>query len=115
MSDDLTRKTCTPCQGGIPPLGPTRAKELLASIPGWSLLDEARRLERRYTFGNFREALDFVVLLGALAEEQGHHPDIAFGWGWVTVSWQTMKIKGLHENDFIMAAKTDCLTNATGS
>lgn len=109
MSDDLTRKTCTPCQGGIPPLGPTRAKELLAATPGWSLLDEAHRLEKRYTFDNFREALDFVVRLGELAEQQGHHPDIAFGWGWATVSWQTKKIKGLHENDFIMAAHTDSL------
>lgn len=109
MRDDLSRKTCTPCQGGIPPLGPTEAKALLAATPGWSLLDEARRLEKRYTFGNFREALDFVVRLGELSEQQGHHPDIAFGWGWATVSWQTRKIKGLHENDFIMAARTDTL------
>jgi 4a-hydroxytetrahydrobiopterin dehydratase len=109
MSDDLKEKTCTPCQGGIPPLGPTRARELLASTPGWSLLDEARRLEKHYRFGNFREALDFVLLLGELSEQQGHHPDISFGWGWATVSWQTKKIKGLHENDFIMAAKTDIL------
>ena len=109
MSEQLSTRSCTPCQGGIPPLGPTRAKELLASTPGWSMLDEARRLEKRYTFGNFREALEFVTRLGELSEEQGHHPDISFGWGWATVSWQTKKIKGLHENDFIMAARTDGL------
>lgn len=109
MSNELSTRSCTPCQGGIPPLEPTHAQELLASIPGWKLLDEARRLEKRYTFNNFSEALDFVARVGELSEQQGHHPDISFGWGWATVSWQTKKIKGLHDNDFIMAAKTDRL------
>jgi 4a-hydroxytetrahydrobiopterin dehydratase len=72
-------------------------------------MDEARRIERTFRFGNFRDALAFVQGVGELAEAQGHHPDISFGWGYATVSLRTKKIKGLHENDFIMAAKIDHL------
>ena len=66
-------------------------------------------IERTYRFGNFREALAFVDHVGALAEAEGHHPDVCFGWGYATISLQTHKIKGLHENDFILAAKVDQL------
>ena len=69
----------------------------------------ARRIERTFRFRNFREALDFVQKVGDLAEAEGHHPDISFGWGYATVSLRTKKIKGLHENDFIMATKIDRL------
>jgi 4a-hydroxytetrahydrobiopterin dehydratase len=72
-------------------------------------LDDARRIERTFRFRDFREALTFVETVGELAEAQGHHPDIGFGWGYATVSLRTKKIKGLHENDFIMAAKIDRL------
>jgi 4a-hydroxytetrahydrobiopterin dehydratase len=106
MNEDLLSKTCTPCRGGIPPLTTAEAERYLAQAPGWTLVDEGRGIERTFTFGNFKEALDFVVKVGQLAESEGHHPDIGFGWGWARVSWQTKKIKGLHENDFIMAAKT---------
>jgi len=75
--------------------------------PQWDLLDEAHRIERHFKFRNFREALNFVIVVGALAEAEGHHPDVSFGWGHVTISLQTKKIKGLHENDFIMASKID--------
>jgi len=109
MDEDLTRKACTPCQGGIPPLTAEEAGRRLGSVTGWNLLDDGRRLEKRYAFPDFRAALDFVVRLGELSERQGHHPDVSFGWGWAVVSWQTKKIKGLHENDFIMAAQTDRL------
>ncbi|MDN0075276.1 4a-hydroxytetrahydrobiopterin dehydratase [Crenobacter sp. SG2303] len=112
MSDDLTSRKCTPCQGGIPPLGKDEAEALLAQAPGWLLAGSGKRLERSFLFKNFREAFDFVVAVGELAETQGHHPDISFGWGWATVSWQTKKIKGLHENDFIMAAKTSALAES---
>jgi 4a-hydroxytetrahydrobiopterin dehydratase len=107
MSDDLLSKTCTPCRGGIPPLSGGEAESYLNQAPGWALMDENRRIERSFAFKNFKEALDFVAALGALAEREGHHPDISFGWGSARVSWQTKKIKGLHENDFIMAAKTN--------
>jgi 4a-hydroxytetrahydrobiopterin dehydratase len=110
MSDDLLSKTCTPCQGGIPPLSRSEAEAYMARVPGWKFTDEGRAIERSFRFKNFKEALDFVLKIGALAETEGHHPDISFGWGWAKISWQTKKIKGLHENDFIMAAKTDELS-----
>jgi 4a-hydroxytetrahydrobiopterin dehydratase len=112
MSDDLSSKTCTPCRGGIPPLTRTEAERYSAQAPGWALVDEGRTIERGFKFKNFKEAMDFVARLGNLAESEGHHPDISFGWGWATVSWQTKKIRGLHENDFIMAAKTNELAGA---
>jgi 4a-hydroxytetrahydrobiopterin dehydratase len=70
-------------------------------------MDEAHRIERSFRFRDFREALTFVQEIGELAETEGHHPDISFGWGNATVSLQTKKIKGLHENDFILATKID--------
>jgi 4a-hydroxytetrahydrobiopterin dehydratase len=75
--------------------------------PDWTLLDQAARLERTYRFKNFREAFAFVERAAALAETESHHPDIGFGWGFATISLRTKKIKGPHENDFIMAAKLD--------
>ena len=75
--------------------------------PDWELRDDVRRIERASRFRNFREALAFVQQAGELAESEGHHPDISFGWGHATVSLSTKKIKGLHENDFIMASKID--------
>jgi len=110
MNDPLLSKTCTPCRGGDPPLAAVEAEQLLKQAPGWALMDEARRIERTFKFKNFKEALDFVTMVGDLAEVEGHHPDIGFGWGWARVSWETKKIKGLHENDFIMAAKTGRLS-----
>lgn len=107
---DLARKTCTPCQGGIPPLTAEAARQYLADVPGWDLVDDGRKIQRSYRFTSFKESLAFVDHVGALAEAEGHHPDIAFGWGYATVSLQTKKIKGLHENDFILAAKIDQLT-----
>src|SRR5437899_1594061 len=75
--------------------------------PDWQLADEAHRIERSFRFRNFREALTFVQEIGELAEAEGHHPNISFGWGNATISLQTKKIKGLHENHFIMATKID--------
>ena len=109
MSTEIAEKKCTPCQGGIPPMTQERAQAMLAEAPEWKLLDEATRIERQFWFTNFREALAFVNTVGELAEDEGHHPDVCFGWGYVRVSLQTKKIKGLHENDFIMAAKIDRL------
>jgi 4a-hydroxytetrahydrobiopterin dehydratase len=107
MTAELVNKTCTPCRGGIPPLTREQAERLHAEAPDWQLPDEARRIERSFRFRNFREALTFVKEIGELAETEGHHPHICFGWGNATVSLQTKKINGLHENDFIMAAKID--------
>src|ERR1700719_4965991 len=107
MMDKLAEKTCTPCRGGIPPLTQEEAERLHVQVPDWELRDDAHRIERSFRFANFRKALSFVQRIGDLAETQGHHPDISFGWGYATVSLRTKKIKGLHENDFIMAGRID--------
>lgn len=107
MTAALAEKTCTPCRGGVSPLTPGEAEGYRADAPDWSLRDETTRIERTYRFKNFAEALGFVRRAGELAEAEAHHPDISFGWGYATVSLRTKKIKGLHENDFIMAAKLD--------
>jgi 4a-hydroxytetrahydrobiopterin dehydratase len=106
---ELATKTCTPCRGGVPPLDRQQAEAYLEQADEWQLLDDGKRIERRFRFKNFREALAFVDRVGALAEAEAHHPDISFGWGYATVSLYTHKIKGLHENDFIMAAKINRL------
>ena len=103
----LSQKTCTPCQGGIPPLTSTEAEAVLSQASGWQLLENGTRLERRFTFETFAAALAFVNRVGDLAEEEGHHPDITFGWGYANVLFYTHKIGGLHEKDFIMAAKVN--------
>lgn len=105
----LSQKTCTPCRGGIPPLTLGEAEGLLEQAPGWRLLDNGTRLERRFQFKNFAEAQAFVNRVGDLAEREGHHPDLGFGWGYANVLFYTHKINGLHENDFIMAAKVNAL------
>ena len=105
----LDQKTCVPCQGGIPPLTAEEAENLLPNAEKWKLIDQNTKLQRNFSFDNFVEALDFVNQVGNLAEEEGHHPDITFGWGYCSVIFYTHKINGLHENDFIMAAKTNNL------
>ncbi|WP_298424945.1 4a-hydroxytetrahydrobiopterin dehydratase [Rhodoblastus sp.] len=109
MTDALSGKSCTPCRGGVPPLTRQEAETYASQTPDWRLSPDADGIERRFRFGNFRDAFAFVRQVSDLAESEGHHPDIAFGWGYATISLQTRKIKGLHENDFIMAAKIDRL------
>lgn len=103
----LESKQCLPCKGGVEPLSRSDAQQFSQHAPMWQLSEDTHHIEREYKFKNFVEALAFVNRLGELAEEQGHHPDITFGWAYVRVVFYTHKIKGLHENDFIMAAKTD--------
>ncbi len=105
----IASKTCTPCQGGVEPLTPEEADKRQVDVPEWSLPDVAKRLERRYGFKDFAAAFAFVSKAADIAEAEGHHPDITFGWGYATVSLFTHKINGLHENDFIMAAKYDAV------
>jgi 4a-hydroxytetrahydrobiopterin dehydratase len=106
MLDD---KSCIPCRGGIPPLDENAASELLKQTPKWSLIDNASKIRRRFAFDNFVESLQFVNAVGEIAETEGHHPDITFGWGYAEVIIYSHKIGGLHENDFIVAAKIDKL------
>ena len=107
MSSAFAEKSCVPCRGGIPPLDRATAADYLYQAPEWALVDEATRIERTYRFKNFATSFAFVERAAALAERESHHPDIGFGWGYATVSLRTKKIKGLHENDFIMAVKLD--------
>ena len=86
MTETLAGKTCVPCRGGIPPLTRDEAQRLQAQAPDWQLADDAPRIERTFQFRNFRESLAFVQEVGELAETEGHHPDISFGWGYATVS-----------------------------
>jgi 4a-hydroxytetrahydrobiopterin dehydratase len=109
---DLAGRTCVPCRGGVPPMVRAEAEAYLREAPGWALRDDGTRIERTLKLKNFKEALVLVNRIGALAEDEGHHPDITFGWGYVTVSLHTHKIQGLHENDFIMAAKINRLAEA---
>jgi 4a-hydroxytetrahydrobiopterin dehydratase len=113
MPAALFEKNCTPCRGGIPPLSPAEAETLHKEAPDWDLLDGATRIARTFRFKNFREAFGFVARAAELAEAEAHHPDIIFGWGYATVALRTKKIKGLHENDFIMAAKLDRIARET--
>ncbi len=103
----LADKQCVPCKGGVPPLEPARVRELLDQLDrGWSMNAEGH-IERRYEFKNFAEALAFVNAVGAIAENEGHHPDLYLAWGRCTVEIWTHKIQGLTESDFYLAAKAD--------
>jgi 4a-hydroxytetrahydrobiopterin dehydratase len=106
----LTQKTCVPCQGGIPPLSAEEAQGYMDQVSGWELSANSDRIERRFSFGDFATAMAFVQKVGDLAEQEGHHPDICVGWGYANIILYTHKIDGLHENDFIMAAKVNALT-----
>lgn len=105
----LDQQSCVPCRGGIPPLSAPEAAQFLQQTPGWELIDDATRIRRTFRFDKFVPAMAFAQKVGELAEKQGHHPDITFGWGYCTVLFYTHKIRGLHENDFVMAAKVNAL------
>jgi 4a-hydroxytetrahydrobiopterin dehydratase len=105
MASDLASKTCVPCRGGVPPLSMDVASRLMEQLDGWTF--EQGHLTKSYAFGDFKGALEFVNRLGAIAEEQGHHPDVYMTWGKVSVEIWTHKIDGLTESDFILAAKFD--------
>ena len=107
MVSELAAKDCIPCKGGVPPLKGPDLEDLLAKLGGdWRLVEE-HHLEKQYRFKNFAQALDFTNAVGAIAEEQGHHPDIYLAWGKVGLKIWTHKIDGLTESDFVFAAKAD--------
>ena len=109
---ELSEMKCTACRGGEPTLTDDQIAELLPQVPDWQVveLEGVKRLERVFEFDNFAQALAFTNKVGDQAEEEGHHPALLTEWGKVTVSWWTHKIGGLHQNDFIMAARTDELS-----
>ena len=104
---ELAKKKCVAYEGFETPFNEIEAKALLNQVPGWELSDDAKMLSRAYKFKDFAEALAFTNKVGAIAESEGHHPDIGLHWGKVEVSLTTHAIKGLSENDFIVAAKID--------
>lgn len=109
----LAEKQCLPCRGGVEPLDSEAIRQFAGQLqPGWKVIDE-HHLEREYKFEDFRQALEFVNEVGELAERENHHPDIFLSYGKVVLQLWTHKIRGLHENDFILAAKIDALGTGT--
>lgn len=107
MSSELAEKRCVPCEGGVEPLDEDGIADYLGRVDDrWAVVD-GHHLEATFEFDDFRGALDFTNRAGEIAEEQGHHPEICLTWGEATVRIWTHAIDGLHENDFILAAKYD--------
>ena len=106
---NLVSKKCVPCEEGTTPLNRAEAEDFLEELPGWTLTRQGKGIAKEYRFKNFAEALAFANKIGAVAEAEGHHPDLAVSWGKVGVSLSTHSIGGLSENDFILAAKIDAL------
>jgi 4a-hydroxytetrahydrobiopterin dehydratase len=106
---DLAGKTCVPCRGGVPPLGADEINRLLGQVAGWSA-ENQHHITRTFEFPDFAQALAFVNKVGAVAEEQGHHPDIYLTWAKVRIDIWTHKVDGLTESDFILAAKISRLS-----
>ena len=112
--NDLLSKKCSPCEGGVIPFDISEIHKYQKKVDGWDLVQNEKKiyfLEKKFTFKNFLEAQDFVNKVGKISEDEGHHPDILFGWGYAKINITTHAIKGLSENDFILAAKIDEITN----
>lgn len=106
MTEQLADKKCVPCRGEVLPLKGKALEKLHNQVPQWKV-EKEHHLHREFRFPDFKQALDFVNRVGAIAEEEGHHPDILLGWGKAAITLWTHKINGLTESDFIMAAKID--------
>ena len=107
---DLANKKCVPCEGGMPSFDISQIHKYLKKIDGWEVKkdkDSNYFLEKEFKFKNFLQSQDFIIKIGEIAEKEGHHPDISFGWGYAKIKIFTHAIKGLAENDFILAAKID--------
>ena len=108
--NDLIKKKCVPCEGGAIPFDISEIHKYQKKVDGWSIIKNSKDiffLEKNFTFKNFKESQKFVNNVGVISEEEGHHPDIFFGWGYCNVKIFTHAIKGLAESDFILAAKID--------
>ena len=111
---ELKEQKCVSCTGDLPAATEEEINEYKTQIPDWKIVSENEELhlQRVYQFPDFKTALDFTNSVGEIAEEEGHHPALVTEWGKVTVTWWTHAISGLHQNDFIMAAKCDDLANS---
>jgi 4a-hydroxytetrahydrobiopterin dehydratase len=110
--DTLINKKCVPCHGGIAALSPDEARKMLGRLlstedGGWQLIEDGKAIKREYKFADFYRAMSFVNAVAHVANVEDHHPDIECGWGYCRIRFQTHAIGGLHENDFICAAKID--------
>jgi 4a-hydroxytetrahydrobiopterin dehydratase len=109
-SSDLVKRRCKPCEGGVPPLEPDAARELMKALNGnWSITDDGKSIVRLFEFAGYHRTISFVNAMAWIAESEGHHPDLTVGYGKVNVLYTTHAIGGLSENDFICAAKIDRL------
>ena len=108
--NDLLKKKCVPCEGGVIPFNISEIHKYQKKVDGWDVIKNDKGiffLEKKFKFKNFLESQNFVNLVGKISEEEGHHPDLSFGWGYAKVTITTHAIEGLSENDFILAAKID--------
>ena len=108
--NDLAKKKCVPCDGKIPGFDITQIHKHLKMVDGWEVKSDENKiyyLLKQFKFKNFLESQNFVNKVGEISEKEGHHPDICFGWGYAKIKIFTHAIKGLHESDFILAAKVD--------
>ena len=111
---DLSEKKCIPCEGNIPPFNNEEIQKYLKQVDGWKVIEDSLdgyHLIKNFKFENFIESQNFVNKVGDIAEKEGHHPDIWFGWGYAKIKIYTHSIKGLAESDFILAAKIDKFFN----
>ncbi len=112
--DDLLNKKCVPCEGGIAPFDISEIHKYQKKVDGWNIIKNESNiflLEKKFTFKNFVESQNFVNEVGKISENENHHPDIVFGWGYAKINITTHAIEGLSENDFILAAKIDKMIN----
>ena len=110
MSEPLAQRSCKPCEGGIPPLTPAEAAQLLTQVASdWALIDEARAIRRDFRFRDFYRTMSFVNALAHIANIEDHHPDLEVGYNYCRVKYTTHAIDGLSENDFVCAAKVDLI------
>ncbi|HEY5996355.1 MAG TPA: 4a-hydroxytetrahydrobiopterin dehydratase [Candidatus Deferrimicrobiaceae bacterium] len=110
----LKEERCIPCRGNVEPLSRTESESLAGKLPGWTLDEAATRIAKRFRFADFAGAIAFAGEVGRIAEAEGHHPDLSIGWGYCAVTFTTHKIKGLHRNDFVMAARVEALSAEPG-
>ena len=111
---DLLNKKCVPCEGGVLPFDISEIHKYQKKVDGWNIIKNEKKnffLNKKFNFENFLESQEFVNKVGKISEEEGHHPDILFGWGYAEIKIITHAIEGLSENDFILAAKIDQITN----
>ena len=114
MTEDLTKKKCAPCEGGVIPFDISEIHLYQKKVDGWDIIKDEKKnffLIKKFKFKNFLDSQNFIIKVGEISENEGHHPDILFGWGYAEIKITTHAIEGLSENDFILAAKIDQLIN----